>query len=366
MTRRLIIRTLAAILALLATLPTRTALAAALPDTLLEAFAKYTTGDERGYDVVRPVDAPAFISPEDASLVLEREEIVLVEEGRGDAPARIYPRRILVHHEVINVADGEDLRSVTYCPFTGSVVGYATRVNGQPTTLGTTQQFLNSNRLLYDRATGSRWPQLLGQAISGPAKGQELERFPLLWTTWERARRAFPNAVVLARPRSRTAAVNYSRDPYGSYQRSGTYYDTGGSYFPLMHTDTRVHPKERVIGILDGGAALAVSREAVKRLGVGTIEYGMNPVVVFHDPDLNIPRAYLATVNDTVLNMVDRNGDIMDEQTHSRWTVSGEAIEGRLRGTRLIPVLGTDCMWFAWKAFHPQTQYWNGDFLPTY
>jgi hypothetical protein len=336
-----------------------------LTEERLKAFEAYTVGDDQARDLVRPVDRPRFISVPNASLVLERDEVVFVEEA-PDGVVRIYPRLVLLRHEVVNIAGDEQFRCVTYCPFTGSLIGYIGRIEGDATSLGTTNQLLNSNRILYDRSTGARWPQILGQAIDGPVQGEFLQRFGLLWTTWERAREVYPDAQVLSRPRS-GPNVNYSRDPYGSYRRSGTYYDTGGSYYPLLHTDTRVHPKTRVIGLADhGGSALAINKDTVKQVKAVTLGFGLNPVAAFYDPQLDTVRTFAATVNDRPLHFELVDGVIRDTETHTQWNHHGVAVQGRLRETRLAPMPGMDCMWFAWKAFHNHTQYWDGETLYPY
>ena len=68
---------------------------------------------------------------------------------------------------------------------------------------------------MYDRKTDSYWPQILGQAIEGELKGEKLEVFPVIWTTWELAREYYNEAKILSRDTS--FARNYDRDTYGSY-----------------------------------------------------------------------------------------------------------------------------------------------------
>lgn len=348
----------------LLTLISNAALAAPLTENQIKRFESFIVGEDQNLDATRPIYRPDFISTADASLALERDEIVFVEEPSApNTPVRIYPRRILVHHEVVNVPQEDHWRAITYCPFTGSVIGYIGEVNGEPAAIGTTGQLLNSNRILYDHATRSHWPQILGEAISGSATGQELEAFPLLWTTWNRARKYYPDALVLARPRNRMAPRAYGKDPYGSYQRTGTYYDTGGSYFPLAFTDTRVHPKTRIIGVADNGAALAIKRDAIIREKAVTVDYGLTPVAAFYDPYLDTARVYSATVGERTLSFEIIEGTIMDRETHSHWNHLGLATEGRLRGTKLKTVVSMECMWFAWRAFYNYTRFWDGDFL---
>lgn len=47
----------------------------------------------------------------------------------------------------------------------------------------------------------------------------------------------------------------------------------------------------------------------------------------------------------------------VDTQTGSTWTVEGEALEGALTGSRLVPLERTyTAYWGAWSAFHQNTR----------
>ncbi|NQW16903.1 MAG: DUF3179 domain-containing protein [Chloroflexi bacterium] len=50
------------------------------------------------------------------------------------------------------------------------------------------------------------------------------------------------------------------------------------------------------------------------------------------------------------------DGRFRYEQTNSIWDRFGEAVEGELAGTQLDPVINGDHFWFAWAAFHPDTE----------
>ena len=317
-------------------------------------------GDARVRERPRAVDAPEFIPVSDASLYMDRDAQVLVEEpAREGGPVFIYPRDILARHEVLNLQDEAGARrSVTYSPLTGSVAGYLGALGARSFALGTTGQFLNMNRVLYDRATNSLWPQIMGECISGPLRGQRLERFALLWTRWGPASGRWPGARVLSR---RTGfRVNYDRDPYGSYRRDDTWYTTGDPRGPIAHTDARLGPKERVLGLAVGEAALAFSEAAVRQRGVASATAGLEPLVAILDPGLDAVRVFHAEADGRALTFERVGDEIIDEQTRSRWAVTGRAVEGRLRGMALERVAAMDCMWFAWAAFYPETLLWTG------
>ena len=165
-------------------------------------------------------------------------------EYRGVIKA--YPQKILVWHEIVNEEIGGEELSITYCPLTGSAVGFRgrSRLDGAALTFGTTGKLVNSNLLMYDRQTDSQWPQILGVAIAGPNKGVVLDEIPLVWTTWGQWRAKYPQTLVLSTETGFFRA--YGSDPYGSYDRSGTYYDSGPPFFPVMAADPRFPDKHVV------------------------------------------------------------------------------------------------------------------------
>lgn len=109
---------------------------------------------------------------------------------------------------------------------------------------------------MYDRTTDSGWPQMLGTAVFGPLKGQSLQRFPMVWTSWHQWQAQYPHTQVLSR---RTGyARNYHRDPYGSgYNPPTGYYAQGGPTFPTLSSDRRLEPKEIVTGARTAEGAVA-------------------------------------------------------------------------------------------------------------
>ncbi len=55
-----------------------------------------------------------------------------------------------------------------------------------------------------------------------------------------------------------------------------------------------------------------------------------------------------------------QDGAYVDEETGSRWDLSGRAVAGPLEGERLEPVADAYvAFWFAWAGFQPQTTVWH-------
>ncbi|MDP8959947.1 MAG: DUF3179 domain-containing protein, partial [Actinomycetota bacterium] len=264
--------------------PSTIAPAAALPVFELADFADNVQSGGPPKDGIPPIDQPRYLGAEDVDF-LEDGDVVfgLAREGRVVA----YPQLILVWHEIVNDTFPDGPLSVTYCPLTGSTVAFrGTAPSGEPLTFGTSGNLVNSNLLMYDRQTDSRWPQILARAISGPALGAALQEVPVAWTTWGRWRQAHPDTEVLS---TDTGYVrSYGSDPYGSYNPLGGYFASGSPrLFPVMHFDERFDDKEVFVGVKHGPARLAVRKETLRAEGAVRADMGEDPVVLLHDPNLD-------------------------------------------------------------------------------
>ncbi|MGH3864377.1 DUF3179 domain-containing protein [Actinokineospora sp.] len=281
----------------------------------LDALAEAVTSGGPGKDGIPPIDRPQFVAAGRVDF-LNDDEPVFGLTYRGEI--RAYPQLVLVWHEIVNDTVGGQQIAVTYCPLTGTVIGFTGIPDGPALTFGTTGDLVNSNLLMYDRQTDSQWPQLLGVAIRGPHKGQRLASVPLVWTSWKAWRTTHPDTLVLS---TETGSLRrYGSDPYGSYPRRSGYYVEGGPFFPVLATDDRFGAKDIVIGIRAGDATVAVHRELVRREKSVPVTVGGTRLTAEWDEALETARVTGAD------NTADGAVDVLD------------------------------AMWFAWYAFHPDTE----------
>ncbi len=301
--------------------------------TDLDAFRSAIISGGPPKDGIPSIDEPQFTSAAAASH-LEDDDIVfgIVRNGQ----ARAYPRRILASHEIVNDRLGGRNLAVTYCPLTATAIGFY-RGN---TTFGVSGRLVNSNLVMYDRKTGSYWPQMLATAIKGPRQGEQLESFPVAWTSWKAWREAHPDTRVMTR--NTGYARDYSRDPYGSYNPLSGYYAPGTSLmFPVMNKDDRLADKAIVVTALSPDGALAVDKDRLRSKGAIVIEAGAGHYLAVHDPALETGRIYRLPGGSDV------------EPADIGLTAQGLVANGDpVGGERLI---AWDAFWFAWAAFYPQT-----------
>jgi hypothetical protein len=315
----------------------------AATDRRLDELARHVVSGGPPKDGIPPIDEPKFVSAREAERFLHDEDVVFGVNREG--LVRAYPQHVLVWHEVVNETSGGGPVSITYCPLTGSAIGFFGSLRGTSTTFGTSGKLLNSNLVMYDRQSDSEWPQILGAAITGPRKGTRLNGFPVVWTTWGRWKAAFPKTEVLSR--STGALRAYGTDPYGSYRRDGTYYQRGGPMFPVLSRDERLPDKHVVIGVEHGGHAAAVSKDTLRKNRLAVLKLGGHDVVVIYDEALDDALAYEAGGK----RFSARDGEVVDA-SGATWDVWGTSS----RGDQLEFVSSFDVMWFAWHAFHPDAE----------
>jgi len=299
---------------------------AKVPEFTLADFAENIQGVVPK-DGIPPIDDPVYLAAEEADF-LEDADVVFGLSHEG--VTRAYPQLILVWHEIVNDVYPDGPLIVTYCPLTGSTVGFrGASPDGDPLTFGTSGNLVNSNLLTYDRQTDSNWPQILGMAINGPAEGSMLEEIPVVWTTWGRWREQFPASEVLTTDTGHVRS--YGSDPYGTYNPLGGYYQPDSrAIFPTMWDDDRFPAKEVFIGVKRGDSRLAVRKSTLRESQVISAVMEDDPVVVLFDPTLDEGRAYLARGGDRPLQLEAGRtpGTFEDPASGGAWDASGGPIRG--------------------------------------
>ena len=306
-----------------------------------ETYAAFMLSGGPGKDGIPAIDSPRFTDAASANGFLDPQDIVFGVFHQGQA--RAYPQRILVWHEIVNDTLGGDGLSITYCPLTATAVGFKRGA----TTLGVSGKLLNSNVVMYDRASDSHWSQIAGVAIDGPAKGRSLEEVRVIWTTWARWQARHPHTRVLTRETG--ALRNYNRDPYGSYLPLQGYYAEPSVMFPLMHRDTRLPAKQMILGFRSERVAVAVDKAHLSEQAVLHYRHGDEYFLIIADQQLDSGWVYRA------------EAPIELDLAGLRFTAEGPQAS-ELEGLQAVNAF--DAMWFAWYAFYPQTVLLDGSHGP--
>lgn len=296
---------------------------------------------------------PAFTTPDQASYLSDTSRVIGVTiDGRALA----IPHNILWWHEVVNLNVGGRPIAVTYCPLTGSSLAFdRTVVDGAE--LGVSGLLFNNNLVMFDRSSSeSLWPQMNRAAACGPATGTDLNEIPVVEMRWSAWAALHPDTEVLSNDTGFNRNYTASGYPYGDYERVSN--DRLLFDIPI---DDRRPPKERILGIPDGEGGLALPFGAFEDLDaavhVQRVTVDGSERVVFWDRDARGAMAYRPTLGGQSLTFSVEDGAIVDDQTGSRWTLDGRAVDGPQSGSALEPVdRAYVAFWFAWAAFQPDTR----------
>lgn len=243
-----------------------------------------------GKDAIPSIDNPIFIDPNKANEFLKDENIVFgVNIGETK---KAYPRSILVSHEICNdQIDGIPV-SITYCPLTGTALGFK-RGN---TTFGVSGHLINNNLIMYDRSTESWWPQILATSIESPWNqryfSSSLQEINVVWTTWKKWKQKHPDTKVLSRE---TGFIrNYNRDPYGSYipNKTGYYSLNSPPLYKPLKNDDRHPPKKVFIGARNPEGSVVFSKESLRQKKYMDGSIGKTSILAVYDDRLDTAYVY--------------------------------------------------------------------------
>lgn len=227
---------------------------------------------------------------------------------------------------------------------------YVREVRGEPVEFGVSGQLYNSDLLMYDRKSDSLWEQISGLAVVGELTGDRLEYYPSQTMTWQAWQETYPESEVLSRYTGHQR--DYDGKPYANY------FENEEIWFGVNALSTQRFAKERVVGIeLPGPYFVAYLMRDVAEHGVLNDAVGDVALLVAAEPESgSVVAVFNRRVGDRDLTFGLQDGFLVDQETGSSWTFSGEAVEGELTGEALEPVRSLRLFWFAWVAFHPDTE----------
>ncbi|MFT5446769.1 MAG: hypothetical protein ACI9DC_001944 [Gammaproteobacteria bacterium] len=317
-------------------------------------------------DGIPSIDSPKFVTPRAAAEWLDNREPVIVVSIGNDV--RAYPVQIVMWHEIVNDTINSVPISVTFCPLCNATIIFDRRLDGSVLDFGTTGRLRKSDLVMYDRQSESWWQQFSGRAIVGELVGKTLERLPGQIVAFEDFRKDHPQGKVLSRETGHRRA--YGQNPYGGYDDIDQH--------PFLFSDPvdpRLPAMERVLNISIDGTHHLYPFSKLGKNAVVNDSVVDQPVVVFSldgtlsaldasqikdSRTLPSATAWFREVDGEVLDFEARDGQIIDLQTKTQWSILGYATQGPLAGKRLRPAPGGVHFAFAWLAFNPDSNIWQG------
>ncbi|MCH8121913.1 MAG: DUF3179 domain-containing protein [Bacteroidetes bacterium] len=315
-------------------------------------------------DAIPSIDHPRFVSVSEAEQwVGDNEPVILVEL---DSAARAYPLQVLMWHEIVNDRIGDTPIVVTFCPLCYSALVFKRSIRGAEYHFGVSGMLRYSDLVMFDRETHSLWQQLSGDAIVGTFAGTVLEQIPAQIISFNQFKSAFPDGLVLSKETGFNRS--YGRNPYKGYDNINER--------PWLFSgpfDDRLPPMEKVVGVSTPTTQKAYPHSITRKQGVISDEIDGQPIVVFHtekgatsaldrssiDKSRNIGSTgvYSSVLpNGQLLTFIRTKDQFVDRQTGSTWNITGMAVEGQLKGTRLQSIPHGDIFSFAWFVIHPNSQ----------
>ena len=238
---------------------------------------------------------------------------------------------------------------------------YSAKINGEPTTFGTSGLLYRSNKLMYDRATESLWSSFLGEPVIGPLadSGIKLSLFPVELTTWGEWRAQHPDTTVLSIDTGYYSPRRYrpESDPGSIYF---SYRNLPGTMFPIWDRDARLDTKAEVLGLSIDGAHAAYPVEVLQRERVVNHEVGGIDVLIIASSESSAVRVYARqgrvfrlseggeAISGLPQSLVDGDG--------AEWRVTEDSVVNASDPSQTLHRLPSHISyWFGWYAFHPDT-----------
>ena len=243
---------------------------------------------------------------------------------------------------------------------------YSAKINGEPTTFGTSGLLYRSNKLMYDRTTETIWSSLVGEPVIGPLadSGMKLQFYPVLLTTANEWIDEHPETTVLS-----IETGIYNREAYRpEIEPRSAYFDYRNSRdprFAVPFRDDRLGTKEEVLGISHNGSQKAYPVAVLNEERVVNDVIGDLPVVVFASSVSSSARVYERGQRSFALEpqgdrpvwehrLVDTTGEV--------WEVTDDGLVNITDRTRtLTRVPANISFWFAWFAFYPNTEVYGSE-----
>ena len=216
------------------------------------------------------------------------------------------------------------------------------KIDGKKTTLGFGHEgvLYKQSFVMYDKQTNSKWNHSTGLAMMGPLAGMHLKILPSRIVHWKTWKKIHPNTKVLARKGRRGFMGTY----VGNSQPSGLGLSVGQG------------PKAKLFPF-----DILLKEEVVNEM------VGPHQIVVVMDPSTREALAFSRKVNARVLTFKPIKGRskgaplMRDQETGSVWNrLSGQAIEGPLKGAGVLPLISVPWLIERWRQIYQTGPVYRG------
>jgi len=315
-------------------------------------------------DGIPPLEHPPLLAAADADY-LQGADLVFGIVVNGEA--RAYPLRIVDNHELVNDTVGGVPVSLIYCTLCGAGIAYDDRApNGETYSFGTSGFLYRSNKLMYDRSTGTLWNQLTGEPVLGTLARLDLRlnQIPVVLSAWDEWLRRHPDTFVLDVNTGVYPAYNY--EPGILY---GNYFASPDTMFPVWNRSDALGTKDFVYTLRIDGIPKAYDVDVLAEEQVVNDTVGSTDVVLVATQGVSRVEgrdrragqvSYSAGAE---VRAYARRGLVFSsgadpytvtDAAGTTWSVTEENLIAP-DGTSLPRLPGHLAYWFGWFAFFPDT-----------
>jgi hypothetical protein len=317
-----------------------------LPETNELPQAQLFGAKRLGHSWCRPLDDPVWTDAYDHL----RDDDPVLGLYLNRQP-RALPWWIMKNHHVANLTfDGLPVL-VSLCEMCSGAAAFRAEVEGRRLAFRLRGRY-NATILLEETSTESLWSPFTGVALAGAMQGAALEQLPLSQCLWSEWLSMHPTTEVLYGEQA-------LREGHGSEYSPGSPGIEPGFRASLVRPlDERLPHNTLVLGVENEANARAYPLETLARIGpVLNDSLGGAEIVVRCRPGTLHALAFRRRVGDQVLAFGhSETRGVYDEQTGSVWNEMGEAVSGPLAGTQLVYLRSGIEEWYAFAAYHPDTE----------
>jgi len=306
-----------------------------------------------GRDGIPALENPQMVSVENSSILLDTDLVLGYKNGDD---IRAYQHIVLDWHEIINDNIDDVSLAVTYCPLTGTGIGWNRIIDGNETTFGVSGLLYQTNLIPFDRATKSNWSQILNESVNGSLEGKKAELIQLVETDWKTWKTMYPTTKLID-VNNTGFSRTYGVYPYADYKTNET------SFFFPTPKDSRLSLKQRVHAIIDAERAKAFRFSDFETTNVvKDVFQGKNYLIVGNQ---NFMTSFELNASQNGLEydyiFDGSSGAIIEDSEGTQWNVFGEAISGPKQGQKLRASQSFMGYWFSIPAFYTTEIYANSN-----
>ena len=236
---------------------------------------------------------------------------------------------------------------------------YSAKIDGEPTTFGTSGLLYRSNKLMYDRLTNTLWSSLVGRPVIGELAMRDdlvLDYFPVVLTTWKEWLEEHPYTGIISNetgyyPHGWYEPEDEPRSFYYSYRASS------GTMFPVWNRDDRLKAKDEVLALSKGDIHKAYPVRELNEVRLVNDTIDDTEIVILASSISSDARVFKREGRQFALNLDEETLAVpktIVDQDRKIWTVSDVGLL-RSDGEILERLPSYVSFWFGWYAFHPDT-----------